>query len=173
MAVGRDKSRGIVTPFTLDNGLCASPCICNRTLDKGNRCPQFPGKLLFCRVHLSRNKYPTPRLRKLRIKSERTTCIALRSQDEILDAQSSQSGDCTRSASVFERPGWVSGLVFYPHVPLKGTQLSKRGISLSRGDNLVRRVNWQEGLVSPHRLNMVEIVCRNLAENLWIDYCIE
>src|SRR5260370_34058652 len=46
MAVGRYKSRGIVTPFTLDNGLCASPCIFNLTLTKENPSHHFPGKLL-------------------------------------------------------------------------------------------------------------------------------
>src|SRR5713101_5973489 len=142
-------------------------------MNKGNRCSQFPGKLLLCRIHLPRQKYPTSRLRNLRVKGERTACVALGSQNEILGAQSSQSGDCTRSASVFERPCWISGLILRPHVSLKRTQLPERSISLSRGDNLVGRVNWQEGPVSPHRLNMVEIVFRNLAENLWIDYCIQ
>src|SRR4029077_4458343 len=163
MAVGRDKSRGIETPVILDNGLCAAPCIRNCTLNKGNGCAQFPGKVLLRRICLLRQKYPTLRLRNLRVKGERAACVAFRSQDEIFDAQSSESGDCARSASIFERPGWVPGLILHPHVSLKRTQPSEGSVTLSRGDNLVRRINWQEGSVSPHRLNMVDIVLRNLA----------
>ena len=56
---------------------------------------------------------------------------------------------------------------------MERVQFSKRSATFPSCDNSVLVIDWQEGLVLPHGTSMVQVVFRDLAENLWIDYCIK